>query len=490
MAFTKTPSEDTYDTKRFPIVGPPQQRNGRDKLKDQRFLNCFVEQIKAQVAEGGKFYCKKRTGLKLMATPNLGQARAMIWEETTGKLFFVVSANLCVWDGVSVSVISPSINNISDEPIGFTIHLTTEIQVILLDGVKGWVINPFTNAVTQITDPDFPTPHVAAPVSLDGYLFVAKKDTADIYNSDLDDPLGWTAGNFITAEMYPDNVITMSKSNNYLCAIGASSIEYFYDAGNPSGSPLQRNDSAVQQFGTTSPWSVTHTEKEILLVGSTQNGGRTVWVIEGFKADEIGTEAVRQSLDDENAAIVDVNAYTIRIDGHKFYVLRLPFSERTWVYDFNLKLWHEWSTTKADNSQGVFIGKFAADSNFGYPYILGSQDGILYTLDDQTYSDDDKPILMQVTTLKLDFDNMNRKSMSRASLFGDWPLNTTTIVTLDWSDDDYRTWKGNRQIQLSQELPCTRRLGIFRRRAFRLSHTDSTPVRLEGMEVDINSGGS
>ena len=461
------------------------QRNGFDELKDQRFLNCFTEQIKAQITDAKKYYTKKRNGLNKRAT-QAGTTRGCIYEDTTKRMYFVVGTTIYSYDGTNIVTIQTGIA--AGGNVGMTIHLSTIVQVIILTGTQGWVINPVAQTAAQIVDADFPNPHVPYPVSLDGYLFVAKADSADIYNSDLDDPFLWDASQFISAEMYPDHIVCLAKNNNYVVAIGTGSMEYFYDIGNATGSPLQRNDSAVQQMGTNAPDSVVQTEKEIVMVGSTANGGRTVWMVEGFKADEIGTEAVRMSLNLLGQDLGTVNAYCIRITGHKFYVLRLPTQNQTWVYDFDSKLWHEWSSTNlAGTAQETFLGKFGTDSQFGYPLMMGAS-GEIYLMDETTYQDDGRAIRTQITTLKLDFDNMNRKDMSRLSIFGDWPLDTTSTLTVEWSDDDYRTWSNPRTIQLSTQLPVTRRLGKFRRRAFRLTHTDNTPFRVEGMEVDINNG--
>ena len=490
MAFSKTPTQDTYDTKRFPLVGSPQQRDGlaTSNLKDQRFQNCYVEAIKAQLTEAKKYFCKKRNGLNRVVNPGLGVARGILFEETVGKVYMVLGTTLCYWNGTSVVTLQTGIAN-NPNPVGFTAHLTTSVSVIMVTGTTGYVINVSTDAVTQITDPDFPNPHLPFPISMDGYLFLAKSSSADIYNSDLDDPLAWDPSNFITAEMYPDNIIALTKNNNYLVAVGTGSMEYFYDIGNATGSPLQRNDSAVQQMGTTAPYSLVQTEKEVVLVATTANGGRTVWVVEGFGATEIGFPPVNEQINNVSTTIASVNAFCIRVGGHKFYVLRFPTLNRSWAYDFDTKLWSEWSSTTTLGAQAIFLGKYATDSNNGFPYML-SDDGILFLMADQIYQDDGRMIQTQITTLKLDFDNMNRKFMYRASVYGDWPDNTTSTILLEWTDDDYRTWKGQRTIQLSSDTPWTRNLGWSRRRAFRLTHTDNTPWRVEGMELDINNGAS
>lgn len=491
MAYTKTPTQDTYDTKRFPLVGMPMQRNGRDTLKDQRLLNCYAEQIKAQVTEAKKYYVKKRWGLHDQIAPNFGRSRGCIYDFNTNKLFYVFGSRLFVFDGTTTVQIFGSVAG-GNKSVGFTIHLTTTVSIVMLTGGEGYVINPFTNGITQITSGNFPVPHVPNPVSMDGYLFIAKLNTADIYNSDLDDPFTWTPGNFITAEMYPDYILALTKNNNYVIAVGSGSCEYFYDVGGATGSPLQRNPSVVLQVGTPAPETVVQTEKEVFMVGGTGNGGWTVWKLEGFNGEEVATEAVRNSLSILGPSILDCIAMCIRVDGHKFYVINLPASNRTWVYDCDSKLWSEWSSQHPVNgTQKVFKGRYAADSYLGFPFIMSDDaNGIVMIMNDTTYTDSGFPIKMQFTTLKLDFDNMKRKGCSRTAVFGDWPLDTTSQLGVEWSDDDYRTWSTMRFLQLSSNTPWVRRCGRFIRRALRFTHTDPTPLRLEGAEMDIDQGTS
>jgi len=487
VAFTKTPTQDTYDTKRFPLVGQALQRNGTDALKDQRLLNCYVEQIKAQVSDAKKFYVKKRQGLTQKAVAVL-PSRGIVYEPTTGKHFVVWGNELYSWNGTTLSIISTAIPGSWDTAVGFTVHLSTTVQVIMLTGVFGFVIDPVSNVLTQITDPDFPTPHLPYPQSMDGYVFVAKANTADIYNSDLDDPFSWTPGNFITAEMYPDYITALTKNNNYIIAVGQGSMEFFFDAGTATGSPLARNESAVQQFGTPAPDSVVQTEKEVILVGDTGNGGYTVWMVEGFKAEEVGTEAVRLVLNAVPASSIStVNAMCIRVGGHKFYILNIPSADRTFVLDCDSKLWSEWSTTVGE-TQTVFMGRFGADSNSGYPLLQSKDGGLLMEMNETAYQDINANIKMQFPTLRLDFDSLKRKGCSKIAVAGDWPLDTTSTMYLEWSDDDYRTWSPQRALPLSTNYPWTRRCGRFTRRALRFTHTDAVPVRLEACEMDLDMG--
>lgn len=81
--------------------------------------------------------------------------------------------------------------------------------------------------------------------------------------------------------------------------------------------------------------------------------------------------------------------------------------------------------------------------------------------------------------------------MSRFSLIGDIPSesdDTLNTFSVQWSDDDYKTWTTARNLILTYDFPSLTQLGQFRRRAFKISISPTVLVRLEGIEVDINKG--
>lgn len=484
MAYTKTPTQSTYDTKRVGFLSNPLQR-GSSPNKDLRLVNCFVEAIENTLDKSKRYYIRSRPGMTsaYSHTPEVGRGCYYWYYNGSGYIFSVIGNTVYV-NGVSSLTLSTSTGN-----VGFCEHLnaTNQIKLILLDGTNGYVWTDPTT-VTQITDPDFPTPHIPMPVAMDGYLFVAKAGTADIYNSALNDPSTWTAGDYITAEMYPDKLVAITKNNNFIYGIGKGSVEYFYDAGNATGSPLERQAPAVQQFGCAAPGTVVQTDKEVIFVGETQSGGHTVWIIDGFKEKEIGTQAVKHSLLAEGSNLADATAFSLRVSGQKLYVLCL--SQRTWVYSFDTDMWHEWSS--GSNGEAVFLCNHGADGPNGSAYVQGRSNGKMYLMDASKFSDDGTPFQVSITTQKIDFDTINRKFMYRFSIIGDVPDDTLVnkAVTIEWSDDDYKTWSSPRTLNFTADLPSIFQLGSFRRRAFRIKYSFPHLFRIEGIEVDINKGGA
>ena len=479
MAYSKTPAIQTYETKRVNFISNPQQR-GTNAAQDFRLLNMMVEVIKSPVGDQSKYFIKSRPGVAQAFTTQTGEGRGIYYWVISGTGYcMAVVGNKVYANGSAVLTLATSTGS-----VGFTefVSSTGTVSLVLLDGTDGYVFSNSTTAV-KITDADFPTPHVPIPIFIDAYLFVAKANTADIYNSNLDDPSLWTAGDYISAEMYPDLIVALSKNNNYIYAVGSSSTEYLYDVANATGSPLGRHDSAVQQFGTAARDSVVQTEVEVIMIGETNNGGHTVWTIDGFKASEIGIPAIKSALLADGANLANAQAFCVRVSGQKCYVISL--TNRTLVYSFDTKMWHEWGT-----SGGAFLCSHGTDGPNGSAYMLDKTNGKIYTMDETLFTDAGTAINCVFTSAKLDFDTINRKFMYRLSIIGDVPdsAGTDLAVSVQWSDDDYKTFSTARTLNFNADLPKIDQLGQFRRRAFKLTYSLPHLLRLEGLEVDLNKG--
>lgn len=474
-----TNQEGSYLTERVSFVGSPEQRTGTVSTKDQQFINFFSESIKAPITGANQIYLQQRAGLVMAQATAAGEGRGVYYYNSS---IFAVVGNTLYRNGVALQVLSTSTG-----PIGFQEYAGSARYLIVLDGVSGWVIS-LTNVVTQITDPDFPTPHVVQAAYLDGYLLVAKTNTDDIYNCVLDNPFSWLPGDFITAEMFPDAIVALCRQNNYVVALGSQTIEYFYDTGVFPGTPLARNASALHQIGCSAPRSMVQVEEQVIFAGQTATGGRSVWLMSGFTPQEIGIEPVRISLDAEGTNITNVVGFCVRSKGHRFYVLSL--TNITWVYDFEEQMWHRWTNA---SGAGNFNCRHASDYPTGSPILLDNLTGALYFLDGTVSTDYVAGVTTSIKSVavssKMDFGSMNRKFMHRFTLLADVPAASgAASYSIEWSDDDYQTWSTIRTVTIDDTMPSLTQLGSFRRRAFRLTYTQPYPMRLQGFEIDLNAG--
>lgn len=340
-----------------------------------------------------------------------------------------------------------------------------------------------TGASASVTLNSFPSPHNISATFIDGYIVLSKG--SDVYTCDLDDPTKWSSNNFLSAEMFPDPVKALSRQNNQVCVLGGSSIEFFYDAANAAGSPLSRNDSTTIQMGTCAPQCVIGNEKYIFYLSQSDSGGRAAWLVDGFQPKKVSDEYIERILDAESN-MDQVQGYGLRTKGHLFYYINLVSQNRTLVYDSDEKLWHEWSSNSA-GSHSVFSCSHMSDNSTGMAYVLHNSNGCVYTLDPDNYQDDGTNILVELVTNKYDMDMYTRKFMSSVKIVGD-SYATANSITLQWTDDDYNTWSNAKTISLSDSFPAFHRLGTFRRRAFKLTHSSNNPLRLESLECVYTEG--
>lgn len=465
-----------YHTQRFSLIGSPQQRDGTSG-KDQRFVNMYPELIKSPISDGKKYYLKKRPGTGLWNTFGSGAGRGIHYWSANNNLYSVIG-NTVYWQTNPFLTLATSTGAVGWCEFKNSSNLA---RLLLSDGTNLYVIHT-DNTYDLVSGGDFPTPHIANPVFLDGYIFLAGANSQSIFNSNLEDPTTWTAGNFINAEMFPDNIIALAKTQNYLAVIKQGSIEWFYDNANATGSPMQRNAPAVTQFGCPAPQTVVQTEKQLIMVADTGAGGRTVWILDGFQPTEIANEPVREALDNEGSSISQATAFTVQCAGHKWYVLNLYAANRTFVYDFEEQMWHEWASPQG----GRLAYDFATDNNTGTPYLLGSIGPGIVQMAATWYQELGVNFTCSVRTTKIDFDTQKRKRFYRLTMIGDAPNGDNNVpMTVQWSDDDYNTWSSGTNLNLNGTYQTITQLGYSRRRAFQFSFTQPYPLRLEAFEVDI-----
>lgn len=476
----------TYIPQKVNFSNIPQQRDGTG-AKDARLVNCFVETLRNGEGQVQQEYVVSRGGLQFQLNTVADPVQQGIYYYE-GHMYTVTN-NILYKDGVNYKTLA-----VTFEATGFVefINSTNQKYLVVLDGAKGYVIDPVAGTITTITDVDFPTPHCTRAVFIDGYLCIAKSGTADIYNSDLDNPAAWTAGNFISAEMYPDTLLGLYKQANYIVAMGSQTIEYFYDAGNPTGTPLARNQAAYHRIGVRDPYSVTTFEEQLIFVGASGVGGTTIYKLDTTRMIEIATAPIRKWLEDINPLALQV-ATVVRTKGHAFYMLSLYYMDkvRTLVYDLLENIWHEWANY---DGTGAFPSRWMTDHPDGTPYFLMENTGLVCNMVPTKATDDTSSTVSNNITCiaisnKVDYGTMNRKFANRFTIVCDVPAPAgATSFSLSWSDDDYQTWSTPRTVIISDTMPSIQQLGAFRRRAWKLTYSQPYPMRFEGAELTVNMG--
>lgn len=491
MAFTKTPITSTYQTKTISLFKEMDTRY-TDSSKDVDYLNGFFESIRSKVTQEKDYDFVKRAGSTTYGNDIGGIVRGLIyWEDEDILMLAVGDSVVLLTASTGAHIITSEAFSTSSGLVGFSEFLYDDgtVKIVVTDGYTLSTVDN-TGFVVNATDPDIPTPHLQYPVFLDGYLFLVKSGTADIYNSDLNDPLAWTTSNFISAEMLPDTIKYFSKLNNYLIVMGSDSIEYFWDAANESGSPLQRNDTPVKFNGILG--GATTVGNNLYFVGNSPTNTLSLYVLEDFKIKEVSSPPINRYLTTYDGTIdlasddFGIHSTIISFFGHDF--LCLTIVDKTFLMELETGLWSRiayQNTSFFDIRHACNIKYSSGFYTVFYRYDMTQ----LLRFDDTVYQDNGTNFTSRVVTNREMFDTYNQKTMNRLIVNSDKPTSSAP-VSLSWSDDDYQTYNTPVSIDLYQELPCTYRLGRFRRRAFKLEFTQNQPLRIKNLEVDINMGQS
>lgn len=484
MAYTKSPSQDTYSTEEIDITKEIITRlGGLDK--DEDYLNVFMEPINKKSLQDKRQNVTKRAGSADLISSQGAFIRGSAYWADQQKLFYCIGATVYVYNFLT-TVNTPLTVFVSTTGIvGFA-------EFIYNDGTSVMVVSDGTlllqistsNSITNCTDTDLPV-HDPNIIFIDGYILVCKIGTGDIYNSDNNNPLSWTPGNFINAEIEADVLIRLGKVNNYIVAFGTETIEYFWDAAIATGSPFQRNDTPVKRISLLSGY--TQEQNFTFFIGRDLNSDIQVYKMTSFKCDPISTPTISRYL---NTLGGDYKAWTgtvIAYMGHTFYVINA--GTRTYCYDIQNDLWTRLSYKTDVNFNLTRAHCITTATAFTSVFTLGDGTSSWYKFDETLFQDSGTNFPAVLITDSNDFGTLNRKNMHRLSFYADRPPVNSNIL-VQWSDDDYQTFNTGRSTSLNQDLVCLRQLGSFRQRCFKLTHTDNAPFRIQGLVADINKGNS
>lgn len=231
----------------------------------------------------------------------------------------------------------------------------------------------------------YPATTVPGLAFLDDTYYVMDEQ-GTIYGSNLNDALTWDPLNFIKAGIETDCAVAIARQLSYVVAFKETTTEFFYDAANTTGSPLSSVPNAYFRVGCASADSIAKTENQLIWIGQTSQKGRKVMVLDGFQPQVISTPEVDRILYLDSLA--KVYAYAIKINGGTFYILTLPGSNKTLVYNFTANEWSFWtslvpkvaaSVTSITSSNGVAtVTQTAHEMSDGDPVTIAGATPTVY----------------------------------------------------------------------------------------------------------------
>ena len=455
------------DKPRLPLIATSVNRSN-SLLKDARLVNGFVEKDAL-----GELWVYKRPGYTTVYNQADGVGRGMYYISSAGSVIYIV--------GATVYLDATSQGTVTAFGEGFTITETRyTAPYFIKNSLDAYVYDDSIPSVTTVVDADYPAQTVPGAAYLDGTLYVLEED-GTIHGSAVDNPTSWDPLNVIVARNEAGRGVYLVKLLSLVVALKDYSIEFFYNAGNATGSPLGRYEGPNLKIGCYSAQSVQCDEDKLFWVAQSQSGGPTVMMLDKLNPVPISNPAVDRLFQGQERD--SLASWLVRLQGRLFYGIRLSTPSITLVYDTKEKLWYLWTGT--DDS----AWPITATANGGVlPFAQHATNGKIFLVTPSAYLDDGDLFSWELYLPNYDGGVRVRKHLKQIEFVGDQV--SGSFLEVSHNDEDYKEgkWTAPRTVDLSQPRPFLRDEGTFYRRAYKLKHRRNTSLRLQAMELDIQPG--
>jgi hypothetical protein len=431
-------------------------------------------------------------GTVLFGDLGTGKKIRGIYYSTTNRLFAVSNNFFFEINESGTSVVRGQISTRTGQ-----VYMTDNgIQLIIVDGDRGFIFDFASNSYELITTEGFPNSctHVQF---VNGRFVVNSTDTNqfNLHWSAPYDGTSWSTLDVASTEGYADKLTSMAKSNNQLWLFGELSTEVFWDTGD-ADQPYQRLQGAFFDNGTAAPNSTASTGNTVFWVGSNAQGHGIIWMASTYQPQRISNHAIEFLLQ-SMPRIDDAIGYCYQQDGHSFYVVTFPTNNTTLVYDMTTNFWHERATY---NNVALRNDRHVGNcSCYGFnKTLLGSKDdGKIYYFDKNVFTDDGRIIRRIRTSPHISKEN---KRMFYKCLELDIEKGqglqtgqgTRPDIALQHSNDGGYTWSSELWRTSGRTGRFNTRvkwynLGAGRDKLFRVIYSDPTPCTLINAYLDVDS---
>lgn len=275
-------------------------------------------------------------------------------------------------------------------------------QLDIVAELKSYSFDTPTVTLTEIGDSDF---EQASDVSnLAGRSLFSVKGTGRVRYSDLLDSTSFDGLSYFTAEAESDALIGLKKVGNEVVLGGKDTTEWWYATGD-NDTPYARTSTAAATVGWVSRDSAVVLDNALTFVGRDgRAGGRGVYRAAGYTPEKISTPEVDDYLE-KVADPTTLRAFPYQQRGRIEYVLTCP---QEWTLAWVLSKGEDgqtrsqWCPRKsglwtmgAEPTGGWDARTFALN---GSKQIVGSDDGNLYELQAETYTENGEGIVREATS--------------------------------------------------------------------------------------------
>ena len=471
---------------------------------DQECINFFAEiDPTKQQGERGIVALYPTAGLLFQTQLATAEVRGL--HTMSGEQILIAVSGSIVYQ-VNLSMVATQIGTLttSTGQVSISDNITTANGLIayIVDGPNRytWVVS--TNTFAMLPPSDGPWQGANVVDVIDNYNIYNEPNSQNWACTDLSSQYSSQAL-YGTSDGSSDLLVTLIADRRQVYLLGETTTEVWTDVGNVitgiTTFPFQRVPGTFSQSGIGARFSLSRFADSFVCVAKDTRGDSTIEMMQGYAWQKISTHAVEQSL--LNQYTSDAVAYTFQIEGHEMYVCTFPSVGKyglTWVYDGSTKSWHKWLYWD-DNLSVYTRHRSNCGAFFNSMYIVGDyQNGKLYSLENDVYTDDGATIrrLRRATHLTTDlqrqyFDEFQIQFQPGVGL--PTGQGSDPQAMLRWSNDGGSTWSNEHWVTIGKigqylNRAIWRRLGWSRDRIFEVVVTDPIKAVIVSANLKSNVG--
>lgn len=486
---------------KFGFVGPSYTAKS-NVIADEECINLYAETIETSGAQTQRSYLGT-PGLDVFCSFPDGPTRGSV--EINGRSFVASSDTLyeIFADGTFVARLDGTLDTFG----GQVSIAASNIELLVVAGGRAYCMELADNSFVDVT-----SQLAGAPIKVeysDGYFIVIFTDSNKFQVSAILDGTTWPGIQVNAVSVFPENITSIEVSHRELWVFGGQHAQPYQDTG--TDEIFDVIPGVMLETGNGPTFATAEVDNTIFWVGQDKRGARQVWRANGYTPLRISTHAVETSLDSYSVdQMTNLVSYAYQQGGHLFYLMYIPGTDCSWVFDVAENLWHKRAEWHIDSAT------FTPHRSWNHVFAFGKHlvgDWESGTLWDMELAKDNGGGSYSFVTDNGETIRRVRRSPTIVNEM-QWILHAQLVVDfavglgpqpplqdgdgnprppqamLRWSNDRGSTWSNEYLASIGfagqyMKRVIWRRLGRSRYRVYELSISDPVPVAIVDAYLDV-----
>jgi hypothetical protein len=264
---------------------------------------------------------------------------------------------------------------------------------------------------------------------------------------------------YATAESNPDGLLRNIYDHGELPLFGEQTTEFWSNTGGQDY-PYSNQRGSTLQFGLAAKWSLVQYNDSLAGLFKNSMGQVQVMMMRGHAIQPISTQEL-DAVINGYATVSDATAFGYMLGGHPMFQINFPSENASWLYDASTQLW-------TSLESGLNGDRHRAEIHVDFlnkPRVSDYENGNIYTLDADTYTDNGTPIASEIVSKTIFVGANKRIAVHRLGVDCETGNGLATgqgsdpQIMLQVSKDSGRTWGNEQWVSMGK-------IGEYVRRAF------------------------